>query len=74
VVLISVKISIITLICFNYVYVCLSVGGYAHFQRCPQKPEEGVGPPGAGVTLICELPDMGAEISTLVLIEGSRSS
>ena len=33
---------------------------HIYIHKYPQKPEEGVGVPGAGVTGGCELPDMDA--------------
>lgn len=42
-----------------YVYFCVSVYVWTQECRCPQKSEERVGSPGAGVTGGCELPSIG---------------
>ena len=41
---------------FNYVYVWI----WAHECRYPERPEEGIRSPGAGITGSCEPPDVGA--------------
>lgn len=40
-------------------HVCLCVS-MCTWLKCFQRPEEGVGSPRAGVTCMCELPNMGA--------------
>jgi hypothetical protein len=43
------------------VYVCM----YIHVCRCPGSPEEGIGSLGAGVTGICEIPEvLGTKLSS----------
>lgn len=55
---------------FIYVHVCLYV--WVHVCTCLQKPERGIGYPGASVTQGCELSSMSARHQTWVLCKSNK--